>query len=177
MPQSLTLSTNANQLLANARSLALQLGYNHISAIHIFLGYYTYTLGSNPNFTPTQFAENFPMAQLIPTQLHFNTLLQRYTTAPPNSNSNPIAMSQACKHIIDYSKCIAKVFKSNTVEPHHIILALFKCPKSNIQLLINVTDITYQSLLKYYALKNMIPQKDFTFFQKFKLEYYFNKIN
>lgn len=172
----IALSKATRQLLSIARTIALSLGCDFISTVHIFLAYYKFSAGENGHFTRGQFEDHFPIAYLLPTPLHYHSFLDRYRTGPAIETNNDIPLCTATQHSVNYSKCIASVLKSHEVEPPHLILGIMKCPDTDLNQLVNITDKTIDGLQAYYEKQQLLPENSFGIFKKMRIAIAYRQI-
>jgi hypothetical protein len=139
------LSQATKHLLDEARNIAIDLGYDHISTIHIFLA----DCNSNRSLSIKDFV--FKNNE----ELHKFSDSQRIGDSTIFLDSLPITI-EAEKTIRKGIRLMKTVYKANEVYPYHLFLAASQLKESMFYAILQPKEGLFERLEKYYIEKGAI---------------------
>jgi ATP-dependent Clp protease ATP-binding subunit ClpA len=152
---SISFSENCKEVVSRARIAALELGYDYIATVHFLIA----------NATVNQ--ENSLYGNMFFfTPLHLHTFCEGLRIGPPITDMELIPLTVGAEKSLLYATRLAAKYGSASVEPHHILLACFACPQSDIGSYIGIKEKQIEKIEEFYRDKGLIPEakKERTFF-------------
>ena len=142
-------SQQAKEIISFSREEAIRLGNEFIGAEHLLLGIIRDT-------------DNVPIKILQILKIDVDILrhsieeIVKNNTASVSNNSNSLPLTKQAEKVIRITVLEAKLFKSNIIEPEHIMLSLLKNSECGATQILNKFDVNYEIFKNEYL--NYLPK-------------------
>ncbi len=146
---SINFSENCKEVISRARVAALELGYDYIATIHFLIA------NSTVNQENSLYGNMFFF-----TPLHLHTFCENLRIGPPLTIKEDVPLTEGAEKSLLYAVRLAAKYGSATVEPHHILLACFACPQSDMGSYIDIKENQIEKLEEFYRNRGLIPEVD-----------------